>query len=203
MMKRAVLVIGFLLAACSQSAGPMAGVASPSPSPSPVATATPAVVAVSQLPLTTVDFYCRLPVVVGDAGGFIKFPAGTFTPDPNGVLQPQPSGTYAIDGNPKLFGVTWQMYDVAQRRWVPTDPDHMAPDGRFYAYAVGNSVHVVDVASGADTVSVVALPGADSQRVRVADFDSAGVDLLADEPDLYPSGVWAMNQTNGDVRLLK
>jgi hypothetical protein len=205
MMKRGALMIGLLLAACSQSTGPATGVASTArQSPSPAATATTrVVVAVSQLPLTTVDFSCRLPVVVGDAGGFITFPGGNFIADPNGTLRQQPSGTYAIDGSPKLYGVTWQMYDVAERRWVPTDPDHMTPDGRFYAYAIGNSVHVVDVASGADTVSVVALPGAEAQNARVADFNSAGVYLLADQFNKYPSGVWLMNQTNGDIRALQ
>jgi hypothetical protein len=121
--------------------------------------------------------------------------------DPNGVLQRQASGTYAIDGNPKLYGVTWQMYDVAERRWVPTDPDHMTPDGRFYAYAMGNFVHVVNVASGADFVSVVALPSA--RDVRVADFDATGVYLLVDQLNQgYPSGAWLMNPTTGEVKPL-
>jgi hypothetical protein len=203
-MKVAVVVMTLVLAGCTQSAGPDAGVTpAVRQSPSPVASASSAaIVAVSQLPLTSAGFSCRLPLVVGDAGGFMSFPAGTFTADPGGVLSQQSSGIYSIAGNPPLYGVTWQMYDVAEHRWVPTNPDHMTPDGRFYAYAVDNSVRVVDVATGADTVSAVALPGAEARGAMVADFNSAGVYLLADKLNGYPSGVWLMNPTTGDLRLL-
>lgn len=208
-MRRAVVVVGFLLAACSPSAGPAVGASTAArQSAMPPATASAGeIVAVSQLPLTTVDFTCRLAVAratsSGDlTGGFIAFPAASFTADPNGLVHRTASGTYANDASVALYGVTGMTYDLAAHRWVPTDPKLMRPDGRFYAYATGDYVHVVNVADATEKDFRVSVPGVDTSSVAVAEFDSAGVYLLANRTDQYPSGVWVMNQTTGDVRAL-
>ena len=207
-MKRAAVVVGFLLAACTQSAGPAptpSAIARQSPSPS-VTASTPPVVAVSQLPLTRVDFACRLPVEMTSSdgsiytGGFITFPAASFTSDPSASILRQQSGDYANFGSPTLYGRTGMAYDVAAQRWAPTDPSLMTPDGRFYAYAIGDVVHVVNVTDGSDRFFSFTVPGVETQRVTIAGFDSTGVYLLAEHPGQYPSGVWVMNPATGDLR---
>jgi len=117
------------------------------------------------LPLSQVDFSCRLPVLdvskpgVNDA--FITFPAGTLTP----------AGT---DG--------WN-YDWAVERWLPVGRNAISPDGRRYAIArdwspgppAPTRVHVVDAATGAD-LRVTVMP--DSRQYAVADFTSSGISVV-------------------------
>ncbi len=133
------------------------------------------------LPLSQVDFSCRLPVLdvskpgVNDA--FITFPAGTLTP----------AGT---DG--------WN-YDWAVDRWLPVGRNAISPDGRRYAIAKDWSpgpqaptrVHVVDAATGAD-LRVTVMP--DSRQYAVADFTSSGVSVVPFEAE---PGVWRLDPDTG------
>ena len=133
------------------------------------------------LPLSHVDFSCRLPVLdvskpgVNDA--FITFPAGTLTP----------AGT---DG--------WN-YDWAVERWLPVARNAISPDGRRYAIAKDWSpgpaaptrVHVVDAATGTD-LRVTVMP--DSRQYAVGDFTSSGVSLVPFEGE---PGVWRLDPDTG------
>ena len=137
------------------------------------------------LPLSKVDFSCRLPVVdvsksgVNDA--FITFPAGTLTP----------AGT---DG--------WN-YDWAVERWLPVGRNAISPDGRRYAIAKDWSlgppspsrIHIVDAATGAD-LRVVVMPG--EREYGVADFTASGVSVVpVTEPP--EAGVWKLDTDTGAV----
>jgi hypothetical protein len=112
---------------------------------------------------------CKLPVASGDApldgnpghgtpghGGFVQFPSGTFTSDPASL------GTY----------------DRAQSKWLPVPRAWVAPDGSRYAYSVNpvgtsgpvtGTIHVVDVASGADHPIVV------PSTSNVLSYESEGI----------------------------
>lgn len=211
-MKRAAAVLALLLTACTQSSAPPIGTASNArESPSTVVTASAAaVVAVSQLPLTTVGFSCRLPVEIAASddgslytGGFVVFPAGTLVTDPAGSIRRPPSqADYTTDSSPTLHGLTGLMYDEAERRWVPTDPNLMTPDGRYYAYATGNYVNVVNVTDGSAKAFLVAISGVGTPNIAIADFSAAGVYILVNEGAAYPNGVWLMNPATGGVRVL-
>src|SRR5438445_2553994 len=137
------------------------------------------------LPLSQVDFSCRLPVLdvskpgVNDA--FITFPAGTLTP----------AGT---DG--------WN-YDWAVERWLPVGRNAISPGGRRYAIAKDWSpgpqspspsrVHVVDAATGADVRVAVML---DQREYGVADFTASGLTIvpIVDPPE---AGVWRLDPDTG------
>jgi len=107
--------------------------ASASPSPNPSA---------NDLPLSRLDFTCRLPVslqVPGEPpqGAFIDFPSGALTLDPKGK-----GGVY---------------YDRAFSKWLPQPRNAVSPDGRRYAYGAQTAsnqpiLHVITVATGADRV---------------------------------------------------
>jgi len=163
-MNRCVAGLVLLMLACSQPPSPMTMHARP-----PI------------LPLSQVEFSCRLPVLdvskpgVNDA--FITFPAGTLTP----------AGT---DG--------WN-YDWAVDRWLPVGRNAISPDGRRYAIAKDWSpgpqaptrVHVVDAATGAD-LRVTVMP--DSRQYAVADFTSSGVSVVPFEAE---PGVWRLDPDTG------
>jgi hypothetical protein len=116
-----------------------------SPGGSPTATATP------NVPITAVDFSCRLPVVTTRnqtaEAGFITFPGGSYAADPAGAIKS------------KAYGLA---YDRAYSRWLPVDWRLVSDDGAHYVYVTYSgdtpapgaysSVHVVDVATGADRV---------------------------------------------------
>ena len=196
----AVAALLLLATACSQP-NPTAAVSpgttptvetatSPSspPAPSPPAANSPAPVA--DLPLTTVDLNCRLPVVTqvggGDfvtfQGGFLALPAATLTTDPRGKIQSryfeQDLATFAT---PVLFGTGYPpFYDRGRSRWLPVAAAQALPDGSGYAYATFdttagiNTIHVVTVASGnARTFRVTA-----TGRLDVADYSASGVFLV-------------------------
>jgi len=215
-------VIGliFLMVACSQgSAQPVAqSPASPSPSVSPVAT--PAATT-SDLPLTKVDFSCRLPVVrssylgssqVTYSGGFITFPAGTFAVDPAGGFSISPQGGVVTDASPKLYNGPLQFggpfYDRAEQRWLPASASQVSPDGAFYAYGSFDPqqgdpgrIHIVNVSTATEKVFAPSAPNVD-QGFTVAEFSSAGIYLVATQVQRAPAGAWLMNPVTGEIRPL-
>src|SRR5690242_5446502 len=93
------------------------------------------------LPVSRVDFTCRLPVVTNTnefrfAGGFISFPSGTYQADPNGAITGSPTGVSVTAASPVLHGTGSSFYDLAMKRWLPAGVGQTSPDGRSYAYAV-------------------------------------------------------------------
>ena len=221
-MRRLVAGLAFLLVACSQTTGKPTGqvTASAGVTPSPTLSAKGSGTAnpspTPDLPLSAVSFSCRLPVMRASTfgnytGGFVTFPAATFAADPRGGITSNSQNgvlttiaTPALSGNLALYGPPF--YDAAQRRWVPVDSGQSTADGAFYAYETWDSanvtqaqVHVVNVAQATEKTFVVAVP-ANAQGFTVADFDAAGVYLMANTFEHLPSGVWLMDSTNGTLR---
>ena len=201
------VVIAIVLVACGQGASrssatppsSAAGTAS-----SPVASA-PSPTLAGDLPVTTVDFSCRLPVVTsnqdvlrGVQGAFITFPSGHLANDPNGTMVAGENG-FATAAPPVLFGGGGGFYDRAKKRWVPASPAGTLPDGSAYAYVSFSGTlvaRVVDVASG--DVRSFGLGSLD--RPEVVDFAAGGVFLYSPSAIGGPGeGVWLMNPTTGSV----
>ena len=203
---RVLCLAGILLVACSEShpaaaVNPTAAVTASSPSPIPTAA--------GDVPVTGVDFSCRLPVVSvnpgpwpAHRGGFISFPAAQLVDDPNGTMlaQPYPQSGFATAAAPVLYGDGGGFYDRAAKRRVPTSPAATSADGSAYAYvSVDSMAHMVDVGSGRErTFSVKSLgtPG-------VLDFALNGVYL--DSPSALGGpgeGVWLLNVSTGSITLV-
>jgi len=220
-MHRLVIALIFLIVACSQ--GPAQPVAQtpalPSPSVTPVATQS---AATSDLPLTKVDFSCRLPVVRSSqsgaspftySGGFITFPAGTFAVDPTGGVNiSQQGGMFVTDASPKLYNGPLQFggpfYDRAEKRWLPAAASQVSPDGAFYAYGSidpdhgdPGRIHIVNVSTATEKVFAASAPTVD-QGFNVAEFSSAGIYLEANQVSRAPAGAWLMNPVTGETRPL-
>ena len=121
-------------------------ITTPSPSVDATPTGTP-----NSLPLATVDFSCRLPLVtvVGTTttAGFISFPSGSFAAYPGGNIKS------------KALGLA---YDRTYNRWLPVDWRLVSDDGARYVYETFSDetwsptaysiIHIVDVATGTDRV---------------------------------------------------
>ena len=202
-----VCIVGILLMACSQS--------QPTASRTPAATSTAQVSSTpiasppvaGDLPVTKVDFACRLPVLtvapgVGSPplqGGFISFPGGEYAADPNGTMSARglPHDDYATNISPVLYGDGGGFYDRAAKRWVPAAPAATLPDGSAYAYVtVDSTAQIVDVASG----NVRSFPLRGLDRPAVLDFDARGVYLFSPSAIGGPGeGVWLLNPTSGAV----
>jgi hypothetical protein len=220
-MRRSVIGLIFLMAACSQ--GPAQPVAQtpalPSPSVTPFATPS---ATTSDLPLTKVDFLCRLPVVRSSylgsspftySGGFITFPAGTFAVDPAGGVSISPQGGMVVtDASPKLYNAPLQLggpfYDRAEQRWLPASASQVSPDGAFYAYGSFDPqhgdpgrIHIVNVSTATEKVFAASAPAVD-QGFNVAEFSSAGIYLEANQVSRAPAGAWLMNPVTGEIRPL-
>jgi hypothetical protein len=94
---------------------------------------------------------CRLPVYAGQngSGGFIQYPGGNFTADPSSAVglpsgaSPAPGGGYG--GN--FLGIA---YDRPFARWLPVPYTWVSPDGSRYAFAAGDGIYWVDVATGTE-----------------------------------------------------
>ena len=221
-------MLAFLLIACGGShpdtgQGPTSRPTASTAPPTPVASATPSPNTAqspnADLPVTKVDFSCRLPVVTmvnrtgGDAGitfqgGFITLPAAQLTDDPAGTMRSRyPEEGFATTAAPVLIGSGgYPFYDRAQSRWVPVPPSQAEADGRTYSYvltALGTSLskaYVVNVASGGAQAFDLPTP----ERPSVADYSASGVYLLSQSAIGGPSqGVWLLNPATGNVTQLR
>lgn len=161
----------------------------PSAAPTPTAAPTP-----SAAPTPTVrvlvNLNCRLPVS-GDFGagtsaaGFLSFSTKTLVRDSTAPV-----------------GSTF--YDRAYSKWLPTWRGAVSPDGSRYAYAKGDSVnvpttgtlHVVDVATGADHVIYSGHP-----MYYVVDFAPEGIYVSSADSEV-PVGLLLMNPSGGQPRLI-
>ena len=179
---RAAIAFLLLVTACSSSVSTHASTSAATPSPTVVASGSTS--PDSTLPLTTLDFACRLPVyapVSGIPDAFVTFPAASVSDAGKG-------GYY---------------FDAAVNRWLPVPRAAVSPDGRRYAYTEGWSaspaskprVHVVNAATGAD-IRVATMP--DAQPYTVIDFTASAVYLGIRYEGSAP-GVWRLDPTTGLV----
>ena len=105
--------------------------------------------AVGSAVVSGVGFSCRLPVLAGASGGFIRFPDGTVTLDAKVTLNPG-KGQYMYS------------YDAAVQRWVPVPGSAISPDRRSYAYIAQTtgipgqmtalSLHTREIATAKDRI---------------------------------------------------
>jgi hypothetical protein len=194
-MMKGLAVAVLLVAACSsppKSASTASVPASASRSlgtaPVPSSTQSPAPVAVTVAALS-----CRLPIAWGVNAsqgyvrkfGFLNFRDGTVTEDP---------------GAPAASS----FYDRAFARWLPVDREAVSNDGRRYAYTTGSAyqdtagtVHVVDLASGADRTLFSGKP-----IYRVVSFAPEGIYLTLQAPEGRSRGLWIQDPAGGSARLL-
>ena len=182
--------------------GPASSAAGTASSP---VTSVPSPMLAYDLPVTTVNFSCRLPVVTsnpdvlqGVQGAFITFPAGQLANDPNGTMVVG-ANNLATTVPPVLSGGGGGFYDRAVKRWVPTSPAATLADGSAYAYVSYDGTfvaHVVNVASG--DIRSFGLGSLD--RPEVVDFAAGGVFLYSPSAIGGPGeGVWLLNPTTGSV----
>ena len=196
-------------AASSQSPGP--STAAPTAQTSPPSSINPG----PDLPVTAVDFSCRLPVVTSISqagggitlqGGFISFPSAQIQEDPAGTMY---SGDqdFTTNATPVLHGNGFvPFYDRAQSRWVPAPARQSLADGTGYAYPTWNpqtgisTAHVVNVASGSTRSFELSLPW----NPDVADFRAEGAYILSSSALGGPGGgVWLLDPVTGTVKLLR
>lgn len=115
---------------------------------------------------------CRLPFTTFTATGFISDQDGTFTPDATAATEADPTrpGFVRTVVSPALYSAdgTGGTYDWSFSRWLPVASGLESPDGSQYTYSEvipnpasqgsggppppGTRVHVVDVATGKDTI---------------------------------------------------
>jgi hypothetical protein len=170
------------------------------------------------LPLTKVDFSCRLPVskysgggdYVSYSDGFIAFPSATFSPDPvGGIHSRYLEQDFATDAAPTLYGAPQggpPTYDLARHRWLPVSSAQLTPDGASYTYSkyeLNNAqikLHVVDIPTATEKVFDVT----QVDRAQVADFGSAGIYLLIPSALGGPGeGIWLLNPASGAIQRLR
>src|SRR6202165_4575199 len=216
MTRRPLALLCFGLIACgpsqaasSPSAGP--STAAPTAQTSPSSSINPG----PDLPVTAVDFSCRLPVVtsVGQTGGGITLQGG-FISFPSAQIQEDPAGTmhsgdqdFTTNATPVLHGNGFvPFYDRAQSRWVPAPARQALADGSGYAYPTWNpqtgvsTAHVVNAASGSTRSFDLSLPW----NPDVADFRAEGAYLLASSALGGPGGgVWLLDPVTGTVKQLR
>jgi hypothetical protein len=178
-MRAVVLVVVFLLAAYSTTPAPVATV-SPTPSaPSPSGTPSP----------VALNLSCRLPVTwavqsgQSTRAGFVSFPGPALLEDPDAPAH-------------SVF------YDRGLAKWLPVPRTSVSPDGKRYAYGEGNAylsaggkLHVVDVATGVDTVIY-----SGGRLYKVVDFAAEGIYVTAAVPEGYSRGLWLQNPAGGPAR---
>jgi hypothetical protein len=141
--------------ACASDESSAGAAASPSVTSKSLSSPTPSLAA---------GLACEIPFVASDkrlystsdgTAGFLKVPEGTFRTDPSGAITQSVSGQYSIGAAPVLPGQFFNGYrwwDGEAKRWLPVPSQQIAPDGTRYVYQVGPDIHLVTVATGADTV---------------------------------------------------
>jgi hypothetical protein len=119
----------------------------------------------------------------GFKGGFLSFPDQVLTVDPTASL----------------------FYDRAFAKWLPATRTQVSQDGRRYAYAgegpntyAGGKLHVVDVATGIDTVVY-----SGGTSYSVVDFGAAGIYVTANPAPYFAThGLWLQDPSGGQPNLI-
>jgi hypothetical protein len=117
-----------------------------------------------------------------------------------------PAGTASVDPQARaMVGNAWGLYyDRAFSRWLPVPRQSVSPDGKHYAYGAPGlnqtkvpTMHVVDVATGADHV-FAAPTGAWFVAYAVLDYSSDGIYLMTNYEVSH--GVALMNPQTGAIK---
>ena len=219
MTRNGSAVLALLMIACGPSNQPAAHAGSPSPlgsvATTPVA-ASPSAAPNASLPVTGVNFSCRLPVTIqagaGDGitlqGGFVTFPAASLAMDTAGTMNSRyPEDGFVTTASPALVGSGgYGFFDRGQSRWVPVPPSQASADGRAYAYVSTDwktnlsKLFVVTVTSGQSRSFDVPTP----QSPFVMDYGTAGVYLSAGSAMGGPAlGVWLVDPATGNIKALR
>ena len=160
--------------------------ARPSRSASPVVSASPA----------ELNLSCRLPVTWGVLNGQTVTPKAGFITFPKQKLQEDPSAPVGKS----VF------YDRGLSKWLPVWRESVSPDGKQYAYSqiegnayqnAGSKLHVVDVATGVDTVIY-----SGNIAFGVVDFAADGIYLTPAVPEGRPRGLWLESLAGDPPRLI-
>lgn len=171
--------------------------------------------AIADVPVTRVDFACRLPVVTSTSlgaagatlqGGFINFPAAKFVEDRAGTMHLGDEDV-TTTAAPVLHGNGFvPFYDRAASRWVPAPASQALADGSGYAYTTWKrytndfTAHVVDVVSANSRSFELPLPW----NPYVADFRTEGVYLLSGSAIGGPGeGAWLLDPRTGTLKQLR
>jgi hypothetical protein len=156
--------------------------ATPATSPTPSAT--------SPTPTGATDVFgsCRLPVGVpyaaGEApGGWLDLPSGGFARDPKSI------------GVSESNQITW---DPAVRRWVPTIPANLSPDGATYVPPFGGTFKVVDARTGATLREIQVQRQPEVYPNRLVAFTSSGI-YATSQGMSPPSGMWKIDPSSGTM----
>ena len=189
-----MLALALLLVASCASPPQRASTTSPPPASPSQATGAAASPTQSAPPSTvTLSLSCRLPIAwdtYTSQGalrkfGFLKFPQETVNEDPSA-----PAGSV--------------FYDRAYARWLPVRREAVSNDGRRYAYTTGSAyqntpgtVHVVDLASGADRAVY-----SGNTVFRVVSFAPEGIYLTLQAPEGRSHGLWIQDPAGGAARLI-
>jgi len=192
-MRMAVPALIAVVVACGGPAAPQAHTTSPPPSPFP-----------GPLPISTVAFSCRLPILVdrgpGQPGAFIDFPSGMVTPDPAAA-----AGGSITHPRRELVGDFYiHSYDHAFSQWLPVSRRYVSPDGAHYAYtdrAVSDpqnpptraTLHVVDVKTAVDAAFD---DGPWGSPYIILDYAAEGIYLTT---AYVGYGLWLMNTATGVI----
>ena len=192
-MRAVELVVVLMLAACTSSPAPVARVSpTPLPSASPISSASP----VGSATPAALNLSCRLPVRWGVLNGQTVTPKAGFITFPNQTLQEDSSAPVAKS----VF------YDRGSSKWLPVWRESVSPDGKRYAYSeikgnayqnAGSNLHVVDVATGVDTVIY-----SSNIAYVVVDFAAEGIYLTPAVPEGRPRGLWLEVPAGGLPRLI-
>jgi hypothetical protein len=168
-----LLTVVVMLASCNAST-PSGGKASPS---------TPSATLSCRLPVTWVVEQGAPPKY---AAGFLSLPARTLTADPSAPVHST-------------------SYDAKFSKWLPVPLSSVSTDGSRYAYGDGNAyqnlggkLHLVDVASGTDTV----LFSSTSTVFSVVVFAPEGIYITRAAPEGYHRGLWLEDLGGGTPRLI-
>jgi hypothetical protein len=157
----------------------------PSPSPTPASSPAGPATAIPDLPITTLDFSCRLPFSWADARNndfFLTIPSGDVSLDPNGN-----GGWY---------------YDRADARWLPVGRRAVSRDEASYAFIEMGSadyvLHVVAVATGKEVLWHIPTSTFNGQP-SVFDYSPDGVYVVNAFEHLLP-GLWLIDPASGSIR---
>jgi hypothetical protein len=181
-MKRTVLAAIALLTACGAPGTATIPSTAPSPtlSVAPTSRATPSAPGSNAKELSgelpAIDVVSNSRGDIQQAGGFVHFPGGGFALDPAARMLQDPN-THLLRTAiaPYLYGSNDSgrgriTFDPVVKRWLPVSADQLSADGLHYAYAapifpaptssqagpgpfaIGVSIHVVDVLSAGDSI---------------------------------------------------
>jgi len=155
----------------------------PAATPSSVVTPSPAYVN---------PFHCTLPV--SQPGGYVGFldTSGEGGTDASASVAGQPSVAGLPSDGPNPAMPTY--YSPPLRRWLPTSPLEISPDGRSYVWLKTTVLHRYDVPTATDVALWTA-----AEVIYVLRWDAAGIHVSTQPPGWHiPRGTsWVVDPMTG------